>query len=444
MSQKIVATYVEEPRLQFYVGEHISPRRIITLKPFSYRDLLNKEIHVKLLADEETRDLGIELINHIVNGHAAFNEHMPSFYSVFGAKLIFNKDSDVVKTSPSNLLIDLEETIKTLRTEPRGVIVISLKDLPGDIYTQAKLKTLGQTIRTQFVKKETIEKHAGSRGYIYLLMNIATAIYTKAGGVPWRLSRSITPTKGLILGISFSKKRVKISDKEVIYYGAIQLLDRHGEHLYTEIKMFTATPGDLQTKGLFIPYDKMKSILIGAIKKYGKVPYIIIHKSSPIVDEELKAVQDAVNEHSSKDYPTFYVFAHIKSNTIYRAYDPSVLDHSIRRGLMLLRSVKSSKWVQYILFTTGRLYKMASVRDKLGTPRPLEVAISTNILDTSRLPSHIGQQILALTKLDWNTTDPEIRMPITIKYSRKAAQIAPKALYTQALDLRVADIRDLM
>jgi len=51
---------------------------------------------------------------------------------------------------------------------------------------------------------------------------------------------------------------------------------------------------------------------------------------------------------------------------------------------------------------------------------------------------------LALTKLDWNTTDPEIRMPITIKYSRKAAQIAPEILYSQTPDLKIADIRDLM
>jgi len=131
----------------------------------------------------------------------------------------------------------------------------------------------------------------------------------------------------------------------------------------------------------------MKSILSASIDKYGKVPYMIIHKSSPIVDEEIKAVQEVINKYSNKDYPIFYIFAHIKSNTIYRAYDPSALDYSIRRGLMLLRSIKSNKYIQYILFTTGRLYKSISERDKLGTPRPLEVAITTNMPDISRLPN---------------------------------------------------------
>ena len=60
------------------------------------------------------------------------------------------------------------------------------------------------------------------------------------------------------------------------------------------------------------------------------------------------------------------------------------------------------------------------------------------------IPSYIGEQVLALTKLDWNNTDPEVREPITIKYSRRAAQIAPEILNFNAPDLRIADIRDLM
>jgi argonaute-like protein implicated in RNA metabolism and viral defense len=448
-SEKILAIRIPEPVLQFYNGIHISPRRIISLKPFSYRNFFNEEIYVKLLADIETRDLGIKLVNHLIKGYSILNESIPPFNEVFGAKLIFHENSDVTETSLNNLLIDLEEALDILKSEAsRGVVLIALKDLPDDIYIHAKVKTLMSfsklNLRSQFIKKRTIENYVSNKGYIYLLMNTATAIYAKAGGVPWKLSRSILPTKGLILGISFSRRHVKTSDNEVIYYGAIQLLDKYGEYLYTDIKMFITSPKELKTKGLFVPYDKLKSILIDAIERYGKVPQIVIHKSAPIVDEEIRAVKEVVEKYSSDEYPVFYVFAHVKSNTIYRAYDLSASDYSIQRGLMLLRSSKSSEWIQYILFTTGRLYRGASERSKLGTPRPLEIAINVNMPDTSKLPSYIGEQILALTKLDWNTTDPEIRKPITIKYSNKAAQIAPKILNPQVPDLKVADIRDLM
>ena len=443
----ISALRVQEPGLQFYNGIHVSPRKIMSLKPFSYRELLDEEVRVKLLADIDTLDLSIKFVDHLINGYSISNETIPSFHKVFGLKLSFNRNNDVKKTTPDNLLVDLEEALDNLRSESsRGIVLIAMKDLPTHVYKRSKIKSMmaysGLHLRTQFIKKKTIESYAGTKGYVYLLLNVATAVYAKIGGTPWKLSRSILSTKGLILGISFSRRRDKLSDKEMIYYGAIQILDRYGEHLDTQIRMFIASPKELASKGLFVPYDKLKSILDEVIKRYGKVPQIVIHKSAPIVDEEIKAVREIVEKYSDERYPVFYVFAHVKTNTIYRAYDISAGDYSIQRGLMLLRSNKSSKWIQYIMFTTGRLYHRVSERGKLGTPRPLELAIDTNMHRV--IPSYIGEQVLALTKLDWNNTEPEVREPITIKYSRRAAQIAPEILNFNAPDLRIADIRDLM
>lgn len=443
----ITAIRVQEPSLQFYNGIHANPRRVISLKPFSYRELLDEEISIKLLADKDTLNPATKLVDHLMKGYSISDETMPPFHKAFGVRTSFNKDSDVKVTIPGNLLTDLEETLDTLRSEAsRGIVIIAMKDLPAHIYKHSKIKIITSYsrshLRTQFIRKETIESSAGTKGYVYLLMNIANAIYAKVGGTPWKLSRSVLSTKGLILGISFSRRRDRLSDKEIIYYGAIQILDRYGEHLDTQIRMFITSPKELATKGLFVPYDKLKAILNEAIKRYVKVPQIIIHKSAPIVDEEIKAVKEVVEEYSDSHYPVFYVFAHVKTGTIYRAYDLSARDYSIRRGLMLLRSSKSSKWIQYIIFTTGRLYRVAPERGKVGTPKPLELAIDT---DMRRLmPSYIGEQVLALTKLDWNTTDPENREPITIKYSRRAAQIAPEILNVNMPDLRIADIRDLM
>ena len=445
-SERIVATRIPEPKLQFYNGTHISPRKILDLKPFSYKKLLDEEIHIKILTDTETEYLCKKLVNHLINGYSTLNASFPSFREVFGGKLLFEENSDIKISSSKNLLVDLEESLDALRSSrSRGIVIVGLKALSMDNYIRAKIKVMegysSLNIRSQFIKKETIEKHVRSGSYAYLLMNMATAIYAKAGGIPWKLSRSILSTNGLILGISFSRKRIP-SGKEVIYYGAIELFDKYGEHLFTQIKMFTAHPEQLKTKGLFVPYEILKPILTNAIKQYGKPPQIIIHKSSPFADEEIKAIEEVTTAHNA-----LYIFAHIKSNTVYRAYDPLASDFSIQRGLMLLRLFRSSRWPQYIIFTTGKLYRSAEERGKLGTPRPLEVTIdintdvSTNVFTWS---NYIGHQILALTKLDWNTTDPEIREPITIKYSRKAAQIAPEILNQDSRDYIVRDIRDLM
>jgi len=451
LSDVIRAIQLEEPNLQFYLGTHTNPRRIIALKPFSYNVLLNKEAGIKVLTDNDSLTLGEKLVQHLIDGFSIFGERMPGFYEAFGVALRFDRNHDVKITSAENFLSDLEEALDSLRSESSkdsgGVVLAIVKDLAEDTYREAKVKVItgysALNLRTQFVRKETIEKYAGTRGYVYLLMNIASAIYAKISGTPWKLARSVLSVKGLILGISFSRKRENASNREVIYYGVVQVFDRFGEHLDTQIRMFIAPRKDLETKGLYIPRDSMVKILSSLFEKYGRIPQIVIHKSAPVVEEELDAVKEIISRYGDVQHPMFYVFSHIKSNVMYRAYDPSATDYSVRRGLILLRSGKSSKWIQYIVFTTGRFYRDAMERNKLGTPRPLEISIATNM--PRLVPNIIGEQILALTKLDWNTTDPEAREPITIKYSRRAAQIAPQLLKrVGGQDMRIADIRDLM
>jgi argonaute-like protein implicated in RNA metabolism and viral defense len=59
----------------------------------------------------------------------------------------------------------------------------------------------------------------------------------------------------------------------------------------------------------------------------------------------------------------------------------------------------------------------------IGTPKPLEINLEIN--NTQYSISEIAKQILALTKLDWNTTEVSVKLPITLKYSNKAANLAP-------------------
>jgi len=404
-----------------------------------------------LLVDKDSFVLGEKLVRHLIEGFSISSERTPRFYESFGVKLRFDRNSDIKITSLENFLPTLEEVLDLLRSEGSkdsgGIVLAVMKDLTEDVYREAKIRIITGysmlNLRTQFVRKETIEKHVGTHNYMYLLMNIATAVYAKIGGTPWKLARSVLPVRGLILGISFSRKREKVLNKEVIYYGVVQIFNRFGEHLDTQIKMLTASHRDLKTKGLYIPREVMVKLLDSLFERYGKIPQIVIHKSAPIVDEELDAVNEIISKYGDEKHPIFYLFVHIKSDVMYRAYDPTADDYSIRRGIMLLRSDRRNKLLQYIVFTTGRFYRDVTERGKLGTPKPLELSIATNM--PRLVPSSIGEQILALTKLNWNTTDPETREPITIKYSRRAAQIAPQLLKrVSSQDIRIADIRDLM
>lgn len=86
---RLTAIYLLEPALQFYNGTHVSPRRIVSLKPFSYRNLLNTEIRIKLLTDNETLDLAKKLVNHLIKGYPTPSGELPPFSDVFRARLVF-------------------------------------------------------------------------------------------------------------------------------------------------------------------------------------------------------------------------------------------------------------------------------------------------------------------------------------------------------------------
>jgi len=97
-----------------------------------------------------------------------------------------------------------------------------------------------------------------------------------------------------------------------------------------------------------------------------------------------------------------------------------------------------------ILWTTGRLIGGRKPRGhKLGTPRPIEIAINTNsFLDRKEILRHIAYQALALTKLDWEHAMWEVRVPAILKYSRRAGKVS---FHGNPVDLiSRLDVRDLM
>ena len=438
-------TSVSEPRISFYLGEDWNPRRIVKYKPFTYATLKDKEIVLKVLTDAGTEKLATKMVNKLIDGYKG-NYFYPPFSETYGMQISFDEKNDVAQIDEGNALSRFESVADSIaEAGSPGVIVVAMNKLLSHIYRGCKLKVItkysGKNVRAQFVKRQTIDNLMNIGGFEFFLINIATAVYAKAGGIPWKLSRSLIETRGLILGISFARKREESGD-ETIYYGAVELLDRYGEHLYTRMKVFRGPKRKVETKGLYVPYDSMVELLDDAIQRYGRPPLIVVHKSSPFVeDEEIKAINYVREKYGDKSFQISLIAIYIKGNTIYRLFDTDSKDYSPVRGYLLVDEGEVPH-KRMILFTTGRLPGEDS-RRRLGTPRPLELNVAVDTIGRVK-PEWLATQVLGLTKLDWNTTEPDIRTPITIKYSNRAARLAQHILAQEAPDLHIGDIRDLM
>ena len=72
----------------------------------------------------------------------------------------------------------------------------------------------------------------------------------------------------------------------------------------------------------------------------------------------------------------------------------------------------------WLLYTSGYIPFM-KIYPGPHVPRPLEIV--QHIGDT--LPEQISQEILALTKLNWNNADFANNRPITLQFSQKVGSI---------------------
>jgi len=234
--------------------------------------------------------------------------------------------------------------------------------------------------------------------------NFTTALYHKAGGSPWRLAE-LEPGVCFV-GVSFYKE---ISgDNPGMRTSMAQAFTAAGDGYV--LRGSTFEWNESKGKSPHLTKELSASLLRDVIDLYqrqnrGSLPSrLVVHKTSRFWDEELEGLEEASSLVPRKDF----VALGYRGLQFYRTGDYPAL-----RGTY----VKFSD-TDLLLYTTGyvpflRTYPGARV------PRPLEV-----------LEHHgdsawdvVLKEILALTKMNWNTADFACSDPITIAFSRRVGQI---------------------
>lgn len=234
--------------------------------------------------------------------------------------------------------------------------------------------------------------------------NFTTALYHKAGGSPWRLAQ-VEPG-ACYMGISFYRE-VGTPDPKMRTSMA---------------QAFTAAGDGYVLRGNSFEWDESKgrtphldrvtalSLMRGVIDLYkrqnrGSLPSrIVVHKSSRFWDEELSGLMDACDVIPRKDF----VALGWRGIQFYRTGDYPPLRGSF---------IKFSD-TDLLLYTVGyipflRTYPGARV------PQPMEV-----LEHHGDSPWNVVlQEMLALTKMNWNTADFAVNEPITIAFSKRVGQI---------------------
>jgi hypothetical protein len=235
--------------------------------------------------------------------------------------------------------------------------------------------------------------------------NFCTALYYKGNRtIPWRLVEDNAKLRSCYIGVGFYKSR----DGETVSSSLAQVFDEFGHGI---ILRGTPVSIDKMNRHPYLSEDQAYELLRDALDEYDRAlehmpARIVIHKSSHFRESERKGFLRALDEKGirSRDFVTI-------SNTDIRLFGDK--DYPPRRGTLLTISETEG-----VLYTRGTVdfYK---TYPGMYVPSPLKITVYEQ---DSSLES-LCEEILGLTKMNWNNTQMDGRLPITLECARKIGDI---------------------
>lgn len=233
--------------------------------------------------------------------------------------------------------------------------------------------------------------------------NFFTALYYKAGGVPWRLTRKASDFTACYIGVSYFHE-VGSDDVQV---SVAQVFNERGEGVVVRGGQARVVKED---KTVHLTEDAAKELVIRALelyrKEHGNLPArTVCHKSSYFTDEEKAGFEAGVRNFGIDHWDLLSLR---KSSTRFFRRKPN----PPLRGTAIELDDRHA-----LLYTQGSVDFYRTYPGQY-VPRPMEVQLDR----AERNFSFLLPEILALTKMNWNSTRFVNAEPITLAASRNVGE----------------------
>jgi hypothetical protein len=234
--------------------------------------------------------------------------------------------------------------------------------------------------------------------------NLHVAMYYKSGGIPWRLPRAATALTSCHVGISFYESL----DRSRLLTSVAQVFNERGEG--TIVRGGPAKLGK-EDRQPHLNEGGARDIFLLALAAYKRehrtLPArIVIHKSSLYSKDELSGFH-AASEELGIELLELLTLSE-RETRLYRqgAYPPL-------RGTLLSLTEK-----EHVFYTRG---SVDFYQTYPGLYAPLTLGIK--IEEGEHAPRFLAEEILALTKMNWNKTQFDGFEPITLHAARQVGKI---------------------
>ena len=234
--------------------------------------------------------------------------------------------------------------------------------------------------------------------------NLMTALYYKAGGIPWRKPRTEPEYKTCFIGISFYHSL----DRKSVQTSLAQVFDERGYGFMVRGAEVKLHKDDRQPH---LSDKAIHQLVQESLKRYrndhGHYPArVVIHKTSKFNSEEMGGARAAMDEADVELRDLMSV-----TNGMIRLF---------RHGYYppLRGTVLEADSAQDFIYSRGSVFFYEEYPG-MYVPRSLHVRYDSIMSSKSDL----RREMLLLTKMNWNNTQLDSSMPITIRAARQVGTI---------------------
>lgn len=377
------------------------------------------------------------LFSEAIRGYLRAEEKHPDLWLVIIPDVVFRYGRPEVKPPPK-----AERTKSTLVPEKLARRVLLGADLFPETVTDAdtylfsrnfhhqlKAELLADQIALQLVLESTLHdrslvnttRRKSLQDEATVAWNFATTLYFKMDAKPWALA-DVRPGVCYV-GLVFKTDQTPTAKGEACC--AAQMFLNSGDGL-----VFRGALGPWYSDATreyhlskTAAQSLMKSVAEGYKAKHGSYPsQLFIHGRHRFNDEEWDGFKAAVPAETN------LVGVRIRTNDDMRLFRPRASTPVLRGTAVILSDHDSLLW------TLGFVPRLAAYQG-FETPKPLTVQVTHGKADIERVLA----DVLALTKLNYNSCDFASGQPVTLKFADRVGEIlmaSPKTISAPPLPFR--------
>ncbi len=294
-----------------------------------------------------------------------------------------------------------------------------------DLHDQLKAYSAPSNIKLQLIREDKVPKANDINDTIRKLWWLSSAIYTKSGGIPYKLADVSKRTA--YIGLAYGIRQGDTGSSSIVL-GSSQVFDERGEgirfHLFP-LRNPMWDRFDVKRKNPYMDSEDSRRLFTIIRQDYqtinGELPSkVVIHKSTSFKKEEISGIVEALEGITDIELLT------INQNTMFRGIRGELRNNKlqvarfpVQRGTILPLDKYS-----FLLWTCGDLAGVDPrgwhyYQEKRGIPEPLVI---TRYLGKEPMVN-VAVDILRLTKMNWNNLQIYNRMPVTIEFAHSISDI---------------------